>query len=66
MSQEWVVLLMFHNPLLGLQVMFLPLTCNVPDPLTGEENATIHTGASLVDQYPIMLVHIVGFKTIKN
>ena len=25
-----------------------------------------HTGASLVDQYPITLVHIVGFKIIKN
>ena len=24
------------------------------------------TGASLVDQYPIMLVHIAGFKIIKN
>ena len=24
------------------------------------------TGASLVDQYPITLVHIVGFKIIKN
>ena len=24
------------------------------------------TGASLVDQYPIMLVHIVGFKIVKN
>ena len=25
-----------------------------------------HMGASLVDQYPITLVHIVGFKIIKN
>ena len=25
-----------------------------------------NTGASLVDQYPITLVHIVGFKIIKN
>ena len=24
------------------------------------------TGASLVDQYPMTLVHIVGFKIIKN
>ena len=24
------------------------------------------TGASLIDQYPITLVHIVGFKIIKN
>ena len=26
----------------------------------------MHTGASLVHQYPITLVHIVGFKIIKN
>ena len=25
-----------------------------------------YTGASLIDQYPITLVHIVGFKIIKN
>ena len=30
------------------------------------EKSTLITGASLVGQYPIMLVHIVGFKIIKN
>ena len=31
-----------------------------------EQEVVKITGASLVDQYPITLVHIVGFKIIKN
>ena len=34
--------------------------------LDGGAMAQWSMGASLVDQYPIMLVHIVGFLIIKN
>ena len=34
--------------------------------LENNPRPTVDTGASLVDQYPITLVHIVGFKIIKN
>ena len=35
-------------------------------PRKAEEDLITPTGASFVGQYPITLVHIVGFKMIKN